>query len=289
MNRVIILFLLSFSCNISLQAQILTGADVKQPKKSYGILGFQYSNNSVYFGRADSLRIPYLTPSIEYYDKSGFYIMGYSSVLMSAGENRIDMSSVSGGYSFEKGSLYGDFNIEKYFYNNYSRNVSAEVKGATSLSLSYDFQFFQPFINVGINFNRKSDTWLNAGVEKSFEFDHNKGNLNPTFSFNGSTRNFYSAYYSNRRFKRKGVVTSTTASVPDASQFKIMNIEFSIPFEYKLTKSIAFSFSPTYSIPFSSATVRYVTSNPAGISTTHFSTEQISKQFYFLARMEYRF
>ena len=47
---------------------------VSIPVRSYFAAGISYLTNSVYNGRKDSLSTPYLTPTLGYYDKSGFFI-----------------------------------------------------------------------------------------------------------------------------------------------------------------------------------------------------------------------
>src|ERR1700674_4101386 len=69
------------------------------PKKSYWQAGINYLSDNVYLGRKDSVKIPYISPSIGYYDKSGFYVNGSLSLLPSSGNSHIDMASLEAGYS----------------------------------------------------------------------------------------------------------------------------------------------------------------------------------------------
>ena len=62
-----------------------------KPDKSYFEAGLSYLSNNVYLGRHDSLKIPYLTPSFNYYNKSGFYAGSTLSYITSAGNSRVDL------------------------------------------------------------------------------------------------------------------------------------------------------------------------------------------------------
>ena len=70
------------------------------PKKSYLAAGLSFLNNNVYLGRKDSINIPYITPDLAYYFKSGFYLEGSLSYVISSSQNRIDAVIFSGGYNF---------------------------------------------------------------------------------------------------------------------------------------------------------------------------------------------
>ena len=77
--------------------------DNKDPdtKKSYFKFSASYLSNAVYYGRKDSLALPYIMPSISYNDKSGFYIEASLSYLASAGESQVDAGAITAGYEFE--------------------------------------------------------------------------------------------------------------------------------------------------------------------------------------------
>src|ERR1700712_5740709 len=70
---------------------------VSAPVKSYFSAGLSYLTNSVYNGRKDSVATPYITPTIGYYDKSGFFIDGSLSYLSRAGSSRIDLFNIEAG------------------------------------------------------------------------------------------------------------------------------------------------------------------------------------------------
>lgn len=263
-------------------------ASKKETKKSYGKFSLDFTNNSVYFGRRDSLLMPYLTPTIGYYDKSGLYANVSLSYLVRSDSSRVDVTTLGGGYDFSIGNFSGEVAAEKFFYNNNSTNVKSEVKGDLSVSALYDFGFAEIYITPGINFAKKSDFWMTMGIDHSFMLDSEKVEIDPGIVLNGSTRNFYGSYYGNRKLKKKNANATITATVPDASSFKIMNYEFSVPFKYNL-KKFTFSFTPTYSIPMSPATVQIVAKPPVGPAVTRYVTEKLDNQFYFSLDVEVKF
>lgn len=86
---------------------------VASKAKSYFSLGLNYLSNSVYNGRKDSLATPYLTPSLGYYDKSGFFVSGSLSYLMRTGASRIDLFSLDAGYDFSIKKFDGEIAVSK--------------------------------------------------------------------------------------------------------------------------------------------------------------------------------
>ena len=93
------------------------------PVKSYGKLTLNYLTNSVYNGRQDSLKTPYLTPTLGYYAKSGFFADGSFSYLTRSGANRIDLATLEMGYDFSAGNFDGEVVGSKYFYNSASTKI----------------------------------------------------------------------------------------------------------------------------------------------------------------------
>jgi hypothetical protein len=275
-------------CSIISAAQ-----DEKAPEKgkSYGKASMEFINNSVYLGRKDSVTTPYLTPSLGYYDKSGFYIVGSLSYLPRSGSNRIDESAIGAGYDFSLGNFEGEIGAEKLFYNQNSTNVKSEVKGDISVTATYDFGFIETSLQPGINFGSKSDYSLGWGVDHGFSVADDKLTITPSFLLNGSTRNFYGSYYGKRRFKKKngnGGGPTISASVQDASSFKLMDYEWSLPFSYSV-KKFTFSFTPDYAIPTNPAVVTIVTKPVVGPTVTKTMTEKTENIFYFSFDVEIKF
>ena len=136
--------------------------------KSYGNATLEFINNSVFLGRGDSLKTPYLSPGLGYFDKSGFFIEGSFSYLMRSGASRIDASLIDAGYSFSAGNFSGEITAEKNFYNGNSTNVKSEVKGSLYFSAGYDFGFAETTLATAIDFLSKNDYKLAWGIDHRF-------------------------------------------------------------------------------------------------------------------------
>ena len=139
-NGLLVLF-----CFISInttQAQSVATPD--NSKTSYWKVSGSYLTNSVYYGRQDSLVTPYLTPSIGYYDKSGFYVSGSLSFLMTKKSSGIDLSSLDMGYEFTATDKFsGVVYANKSWYNQSSSNIKSDIKGSLGTSLNYDLNAVQ--------------------------------------------------------------------------------------------------------------------------------------------------
>ena len=126
------------------------------PLKSYFSASVSYLSNSIYNGRKDSVATPYITPTIGYYDKSGFFADASLSYLARAGSGRIDLFSLSAGYDFYIGNFDGEVSANKSFYNSSSTNVQSEITGSLLLNGAYDFSFIKPSFDAALNFGSKS-------------------------------------------------------------------------------------------------------------------------------------
>jgi hypothetical protein len=261
--------------------------------KSYFEAGFSYLSNNVYLGRHDSLKIPYLTPSFNYYNKSGFYAGTSLSYLASAGNSHTDLVELEAGYAFTSDKFSGVFSAEKDFYNSQSKNVKSETKGSLNGTISYDFGFIKPVLQGGIVFNTRDDYYAAFGLGHSFFLANDNFEINPSLLINASTQNYYNSYYSKRKFatKRKnqtGTVTTMKAYLPNVSAFKIMDYEFSLPVDYSLGKFI-FDFTPTEAFPVNPNVVELTVTPPSGIPVTRTKTENLSNIFFWSIGITYDF
>jgi hypothetical protein len=261
--------------------------------KSYFLASVSYLSNSIYNGRKDSIATPYITPMIGYYDKSGFFINGSLSYLARSGSSRIDLFSVGAGYDFSFGNFDGELAASKSFYSSSSTNVQSEIKGSVFASGDYDFNFIDAHIEGGINFGSKPDYLLDFGLEHTFYAAADKLRLTPSFIANASTQNYYGSYYSNRRYggKRKkaaGITYEVFADVKDASTFKVLNYEFSLPISYVVNK-FTFNFIPAYAIPVNPATVTVLLTPSSGPTPApKIFTEKLDNSFYFSFGISYK-
>ena len=266
------------------------------PDKTYWQTGLSYLSNSVYLGRKDSLKVPYLTPVIGYYNKSGFFASGSLSYLVSAGQSKVDLFEVQAGYTFSGKKFEGEFYAAKDFYNSKSFSVKSEMKGSVNASLGYNLGFIKPVVQASIIFNTNSDYSAGIGLEHSFFAAEDNFEITPSILLNASTQNYYSSYYTRRKYsaKRKartgnGVGATVTAYLPNASEFKVMDYEFEVPVNYSIGNFIL-NFSPTLAIP-TNATIVELTVTPANgaNSYTKTSVEKLSNVFFWSAGVTYNF
>ena len=261
--------------------------------KSYFSASLGFLSNSVYNGRKDSVATPYITPTIGYYDKSGFFIDGSLSYLARGGSSRVDLFNVEAGYDFYLGNFDGEVSANKSFYNSSSTNVTSQITGSVLASGGYDLVYIKPTIEAGINFGNKSDYLVNFGLEHTFYQLKDKLQITPGIRANGSTQNYYGSYYNKRKVggKRKnaGITYDVTATVQDAANYKILDYGFSVPVSYNI-KKFTLSLSPAYVIPVNPAIVTVMLVPEAGgVTKTKTSAEVISNTFYCSFGLTYKF
>ncbi len=268
------LFIAFYACSIA--------QDTSTSATSYFNASLNFINNSVYYGRKDSITTPYLTPSIGYYHQSGFFIEGSFSYLLRSGNSRVDLSAIGAGYDFNIGNFQGEIAAEKFFYNSSSTNVKAEVKGDISAMALYDFGFMETYLQPGIDLGNKSDYWLSWGIDHQFTVADEKLEITPSFLLNAATRNLYASYFGNRRFKPKKATQppTITASLKDASKLTLLDFELSMPFSYSV-KNFIFGITPYYSIPTNPAVVTLIIKPVIGPAITKVITEKTENTFYF--------
>jgi len=278
-----------FSCISAIHAQ------TDSSKASYFKASASYLSNSVYNGRKDSLITPYLTPSISYYNKNGFYVTGSLSYLPSATESRIDLFMLDLGYDFDlTENLSGSVYANKSAYNENSTAIKSDIKGGIGTSLSYDFGLVQLNMSSEVLFAQKADIALNVGLAHAFYAgeEGNKYSFTPTIAASMSTLHFYEGY-TNRKVGKNAkktipnlLSTSSTTTVNN-SKFTLLDYELSIPITYD-AKKLGLFFTPTFAIPknpiYTTTTTLYKLRNGTSYSQSLNSTPQteinIENTFY---------
>jgi len=271
----IVLFGFSFCLTFHVKAG---DEDSLKIKKSGLSIGLKYLSNNVYLGRIDSANIMYLVPSIGYYHKSGLHVSASVSYQLDAGLNKIDAIALEGGYDFKIGEKFsGGLSVEKYFFDMNSISFNSVNDFGVGTNAAYDFNIVTLNASAGLAFNDKTDIITEIGLTKSFEFD--KFAIEPTLKLFAGTQNYYNAYLvagkshltgnkghgkksaakgnSSAMSKATTITTASTAasySVVEASQFKIVDYELSIPVSYTL-HNLKFDMAATYAIPVNAATI----------------------------------
>lgn len=258
-------------------------------KKSGFVAGLNYLSNNVYLGRIDSANIMYLSPSIAYYHKSGLHFGASMSYQLNAGSNKIDAVALEGGYDFKlNDNLSGGLSVEKYFYDINSIALNSVNDLGVGSNFSYDFSVVTLNVGAGLAFNDQTDIITNAGLNHTFEFD--KFAIEPSILFNAGTQNFYNSYLkagkshkngNNGKGKGNSNTSTITYSIEQASRFKILDYEISIPVSYTL-HNLKFNLVPTYFIPVNAATI-------LSSKNTTVEKEVISNHFVVQLGVTYKF
>ena len=250
---------------------------------SYFKASLSYLTNSVYNGRKDSATLPYITPSVGYYNKNGFFALGLLSYSTAAGDSRVDHFTIEAGYEAKLGKqLNGGVYASKYFYNTSSTDVRSEMKGGLGGNLSYEPGFVTFSLGADLSFASKTDIDISGAISHGLYFGE-KGSewaIIPTITSHLGTQNYYNDYITFRKGKnsvrgrgRNNTGGTTTTTTVASSKFGILDYELSIPVEYDGNKWGLF-FTPTYAIP----------QNPVSVSTSStgstYITEKLENSFY---------
>lgn len=259
-------------------------------EKSYFQVGLKYLSDNVYLGRKDSATISYITPNIGYYHKSGLYITGGASYQPNNGANRIDLVTVEAGYDCSiKDKFYGGLYAGKYFYSGDSYAVNAEVNTGIGTYGSYNFGWLTANAGLGLSLGTQSDFITEAGLSKSITDKDEKFEIVPTVKFNAGTQNYFDEYFKTGRVNNSGKgrgrgnsgggIPTTTSTVLQATQFKILDYEISAPASYTADK-FKIKFTPTYTIPVNAAIIQ----TDAGLTK-----EGITNHFFAELELTYKF
>lgn len=274
--------------------------ELMHPKKSYFQVDIGFLSNNVFFGRKDSVATPYITPSVGYYHKSGLYINALASYLPTSGQNRFDLFTIEAGYAHKFGNFDMQLTGNKFFYSSSSYNVESEIEADVVAAFDYNFKFITPVVQGMVIFGPHTDYTASLGLEHSFHAMINKLTITPSVMANASTQNYYNSYYALRRYARKrlqelkrtirgdSITLSVSANVIDASKFKLLDYEFSLPVSYAFKKFIV-SFTPVYAIPTSPSQIHLVIKTIGGIQLFNKEyTEKLNNSFFFQASIAYK-
>jgi len=269
-------------------------------KKSYFQIELMFLSNNVFFGRKDSVATPYITPSVGYYHKSGLYINALASYLPVSGQSRFDLFTIEAGYAHKFGNFDVQLTGNKFFYSSSSYNVESEIEADAIAEFDYNFKFITPVIQGMAIFGPRTDYAASFGLEHSFYALKNKLIITPSVIANASTQNYYNSYYELRRyaplrleklvrlFRGDSITYSISANVIDASIFKLLDYEFSLPVSYAF-KNFTFSFTPVYAIPTNPAQLHVVIKTLRGIQLLNRTyTEKLYNSFFFQAGIAYK-
>ncbi|MBR2648721.1 MAG: hypothetical protein IKD55_07760 [Sediminibacterium sp.] len=271
--------------------------EVTETKKSYFKAGINYLSNNVYNGRADSMIVPYIIPSIGYFSSSGFYINTSAGYLKNAVANRFDFFSLEAGYDK---TLFKNFDISVYaardFYNKESVNVQSGIKGSASVTLSYTVGPISLQAGPNMVFTTGNpDMFFNGGFSAPIYIEGEGGNWSilPGVNCIIGSQNYHEQYVSGKTKKSGRTPSSsiiTTVESLNPSTLKLQVVEFSSPLQYETSKW-SFTITPTFALPYSPTTYKTTTkvSGATGPGVVSYETEQISNKFYVEVGVFYKF
>lgn len=266
--------------------------EISSKNDSFFLTDISYINDAVFMGRRDSIKAPYVFPSIGYYDKSGFFMDASASYLTRSDENRVDLFLLSAGYLFSDLLLSGGISGTGYFFNGDSYNVRSETVGDISGFLTIDLKTIEISLLASTFFNDGSSADIFTGLLVGHTFSNTDDTflISPSIAVYGGSQNFYEAYYNTSRLgNRKGAGQGQNSNagstvineviIEEASKFNILTVELSLPLQYYYNQFI-FSFNPVLALPQSAATI---TTEDAVIA------EDLESVFYFSLGISYWF
>lgn len=234
----------------------------KPNERSYLLIDLSYQNDAVFMGRHDTVAAPYTVPSVEYYDKSGFFAVASLSYLTKPQDNRIDLFLLTTGYSFNSNKFSGIVSGTKYFFNEDSYAIQSEIQGDISATIAYETSFFKISLNASgyINNDESLDLFAGFQLDNSFYFLDDDFIIKPTFCFYAGSQYFYQEYYKNNSGNQNGnnnqgnPPISSLVRIEEVEKFNVLNIEVSLPIQYR-HNSFIFSLTPYWAFPQSNLTI----------------------------------
>lgn len=258
-NLTLLFYLFLVALPISLMGQNLK----KKDKNSYVLFNLNYESDAVFMGRNDSVRAPYLVPSLGFYDRSGFFADASLSYLTKSEESRIDLFLLTAGYQFNSKKLSGLLSGTKYFFSKDSYSIQSEIEGDLTATLGYDLSLFKISLTASSYFSSNSSTDFFGGIQldKSIYALDDNFEITPTFNIFGGSQYFYQEYYTyNRLGNRKGKSNlenpsiNNSIAIKEVNQFNVLNLEISLPIQFQ-SNSFLFSITPHWAFPQSNATI----------------------------------
>jgi hypothetical protein len=253
-----------------LQAQISYTQPDTATEKSEIRIGLKYTSDYLYMGRSDSAKAPYLSPSISYFHKSGFFIHSSFSYLTAKDEGRIDLVTLSGGYDYYKKNFAMGVSLSEYFFSTYSYAVQAEMNTYVNAFVGYDFSLFTLYGDASVGFSDATDFFLGAEIDRTFYAFRNHLLITPSVSINAGSQQYFNEYFIYRSTqtgygkgsgKGKGSSSQTTTTttsgqseVLESNKFKILDYESAIQLTYKINNFRIFA-SAVWTFPVNPATL----------------------------------
>lgn len=256
---------------------------LKNEAKSYFKFQSSYLSNAVYFGRKDTATtLPYITPTLEYSHKSGWYANASLSYLANSAST-IDFWCLETGFNYSDTAekfLASAF-INKPFYKETSANLRADVNWNIGATASYNFGFINASLSGSLMLGENKDKFVTFGVDHEFDFE--RGNtqfsLIPMATMNWSSTGFYQSFKGRRQNPRTGLPVNARIEITSPNKFQLMSYELSLPFTAEINEKYGLFAYPTLAIPVNPVVtnIKATTLTPGGAVVTLFNRSTIEK------------
>lgn len=241
--------------------------DSTDDNKNHLKLGVQYVSNQTYAGRTDSLKLPVITPYVNFETHFGLYVKATGYLNLSSGNSGFDGVGIETGYEFTKKNWDGSISFVKNFISDSSNLIIAPIKASFEFYLENDNKIITPSVGAEYMFtNEGNDFIFYGGLSKSITIIKDHGDpllaLQPAVNINGGTQNFYYSYLkhyaNNGQAKNKGRARSIvsiplTQTVEEQSQrFSLLSTSFELPIDFTKGK-FEWKTTPAFETPFNLA------------------------------------
>ncbi len=244
-SPVILLCALVFSFSSSASEKTDSSARQKPYDRSL-VLGIEYSSDKVFYGRKSEERVLYISPSLFYQARSGFYT-GFSSYRLLKPEKYWDQSQLIAGWDFSLWKkLETSVSYSRFAYNDSSIQIQSSLKNNVELSLTFDSAIIQPRLTGALYFGTSTPDFLcSFDLSHEFAFDYLFGErdglyIKPTASISAGTLHYYKLML---RDSGQRILAAR-----EVTKFNISGIDFSLPVEYDIGRFIIGA-SANYNIP----------------------------------------
>lgn len=217
--------------------------------------GLQFISNQTYAGRADSLRLPVLSPEFKFEFQKGFFLNTKGYLNLSGGQTSFDGVSIEPGYEFSKRKWNGSVSVIKNFISDSSNLIIAPVNASLEFYLNKETKIVTPYIGSEYVFSAESNDFIvYGGLSKhiSFSKDDAKTTVDaePSLGLTGGSQNFYYSFLKSfaSNGKSRGVgkgrgnsgsisTTTTTSTVQQqSSQFILLASSIELPITVTASK-----------------------------------------------------
>ena len=225
-----------------------------------------YSSDYYFMGRADSAKAPYLSPSIGYYHHSGVFARGSFSYLMTPGEGRVDLITLSAGYEYFAENFVAGLSLSEYLFSDDSYAIPSEMSTYLKGYAGYDFSLVMLYVDASLGFSDYTDVFLGAEINRTFYFIRNTLRVIPAFYINAGSQHYYNEYYTKRgnqtgagKGSGKGgqqpPAQSGYVEVQESEKFQLLDYEAELMVVYKMNRIRLYA-SSTWTFPVNPSTIR---------------------------------